>query len=66
MAQGRFVSSDYFQMLCVFPAVSRLLIEDDDSPGAPPAVAIIYPFWNSLLPGIVELHQEYRLQKVAV
>jgi hypothetical protein len=61
IAQGRSGSSDCFQSLCVFSAESRLLTEDDDLPGAPPEVVIIYPIGNSLLPGIVELHQEYRL-----
>jgi hypothetical protein len=43
---GGFVSANYFSGLGVPPATGRLLVEDDDRPGAPPAVVVAYAYWQ--------------------
>ena len=43
---GAFVSGNYFSGLGVPPAAGRLLLEDDDRPGAPATVVLAYPYWQ--------------------
>src|SRR4029079_321471 len=52
---GEFVSGNYFRMFGVATAAGRLLVPDDDRPGAPPVVVISYRTWTrlGLDPGIV-------------
>jgi macrolide transport system ATP-binding/permease protein len=40
LARGEYVSGDYFRGLAVVPAAGRLLVTDDDRPGAPPVVVV--------------------------
>ena len=42
-----FVSGDYFRMLGTQPAAGRLLTNEDDQPGAPPATVISYALWSN-------------------
>ncbi|HEY7334353.1 MAG TPA: ABC transporter permease [Bryobacteraceae bacterium] len=44
IGNGEYVSGDYFRGLGVPPAAGRLLIADDDSPGAPPAAVVSLAF----------------------
>jgi macrolide transport system ATP-binding/permease protein len=43
---GGFVSGNYFNSLGVPPAAGRLIGEDDDRTGAPPAVVLAYSYWR--------------------
>jgi macrolide transport system ATP-binding/permease protein len=40
LAKGHYVSGDFFRGLAVLPASGRLLLHDDDRPGAPPVVVL--------------------------
>jgi macrolide transport system ATP-binding/permease protein len=42
LARGEYVSGDYFRALAVSPAAGRLIIPDDDRPGASPVVVISF------------------------
>ncbi len=44
--RGEVVSGNYFSVLGVNPAAGRLLTPGDDTPSAPPAAVISYPFWQ--------------------
>ena len=46
IATGLGVSGNYFNLLQMRPAAGRLLTEDDDRPGAPPAAVISHAFWQ--------------------
>jgi len=48
---GQFVSGDFFQTLGIKPAAGRLLLPDDDSPQAMPAVVLGYAYWQSAFGG---------------
>ncbi|HLY20691.1 MAG TPA: ABC transporter permease [Bryobacteraceae bacterium] len=48
---GGFVSGNYFSGLGVPPAAGRLLVEDDDRPGASPAVVLAYAYWQGRFNG---------------
>lgn len=43
---GSFVSGNYFQTFGLLPAAGRLLVPDDDRPGAAPVAVISYPAWR--------------------
>jgi macrolide transport system ATP-binding/permease protein len=43
---GGFVSGNYFNSLGVPPAAGRLLGEEDDRTGAPPAAVLAYAYWQ--------------------
>src|SRR5262249_40933306 len=43
---GGFVSGNYFAGLCGPPAAGRLLVEDDDRPGASATVVLAYAYWQ--------------------
>src|SRR5438445_13747258 len=42
VANGEYVSGDYFRGLELAPAAGRLIIGDDDRAGAPPVVVLSY------------------------
>jgi len=42
---GQFISGNYFTTFGVAPAAGRLIVPEDDAPGAPPVVAISYRNW---------------------
>jgi macrolide transport system ATP-binding/permease protein len=42
LANGEYVSGDYFRGLAVVPAAGRLILPDDDRVGAPPVAVISY------------------------
>jgi predicted permease len=44
LAAGEFVSGSFFRGLGVPPAAGRLIVPDDDRPGAPAVVAVSYAF----------------------
>ena len=44
--QGIYASGDYFRTLGVPAAIGRVLIPDDDRPGATPAAVLSYGFWQ--------------------
>jgi predicted permease len=43
---GGFVSGNYFSGVGVAPAAGRLLVDDDDRPGAPATVVLTYAYWQ--------------------
>jgi predicted permease len=43
---GQFVSGNYFRGLRVNAILGRTLVEDDDTPGAPPVAMISHRFWR--------------------
>ena len=47
MVRGQFVSGDYFGTLGVRAHLGRLFAENDDVPGAPPAVVLHYGLWQT-------------------
>ena len=47
IANGEYVSGDYFRGLGIPPASGRLLLRDDDRPGAPPVAVISFAFSQS-------------------
>jgi macrolide transport system ATP-binding/permease protein len=47
IASGEYVSGDYFRGLDIPPASGRLLLRDDDRPGAPPVAVISFAFSQS-------------------
>jgi predicted permease len=48
---GQLVSGDFFETLGIKPAAGRLLLPDDDSPQAMPAVVLSYTYWQSAFGG---------------
>lgn len=48
---GQFVSGDFFQTLGIKAAAGRLLLPDDDTPQAMPAVVLSYAYWKSAFGG---------------
>jgi macrolide transport system ATP-binding/permease protein len=46
MAQGQFVSGDFFSTLGVNAIVGRPLGVSDDSPSAPPAIVLSFAYWQ--------------------
>jgi macrolide transport system ATP-binding/permease protein len=44
IGSGEYVSGDFFRGLGIAPAAGRLLIEDDDRPGAPAAAVVSFAF----------------------
>ena len=46
LAMGETVTGNYFQMLGVKAKAGRLLLPDDDKPGAPRVAVISYRLWN--------------------
>jgi predicted permease len=44
IASGEYVSGDYFRGLNVSPAAGRLIVSDDDRPGAPAVAVLSYAF----------------------
>ena len=46
MAQGQYVSGDFFSTLGVNTIVGRPLGVSDDSPSAPPAIVLSYAYWQ--------------------
>jgi predicted permease len=46
LADGLWVSGDFFQTLGVPPALGRLLAPDDDRPGCAPRAVLGYAFWR--------------------
>jgi predicted permease len=53
IASGEYVSGDYFRGLAVPPAAGRLILPDDDRPGAPPVVVISARLREQRFPGVV-------------
>ncbi|HXN72559.1 MAG TPA: ABC transporter permease [Candidatus Acidoferrales bacterium] len=51
MAQGQFVSGDFFSTLGVNTIVGRPLGMSDDSPSAPPAIVLSYACWQRAFGG---------------
>ena len=51
MAQGQFVSGDFFSTLGVNTIVGRPLGVSDDSPSAPPAIVLSYVYWQRAFGG---------------
>jgi predicted permease len=51
MAQGQFVSGDFFSTLGVNTIVGRPLGISDDSPSAPPAIVLSYAYWQRAFGG---------------
>ena len=47
LANGEFVSGDYFSGLGIVPAAGRLIAADDDRPGAPAAVVFGWDYWRA-------------------
>jgi macrolide transport system ATP-binding/permease protein len=47
LADGQFVTGDFFSGLGVPPASGRLISRDDDRIGAPPAAVITFAYWRS-------------------
>ena len=45
---GQFVAGNYFRMFGVTAAAGRLLVPDDDRPGAQPVVVLSYRTWSRL------------------
>ncbi len=43
---AEYVSGNYFETLGLRPARGRLLTDDDDQPGAPPAIVMSYHMWE--------------------
>jgi putative ABC transport system permease protein len=43
---GTWVTGDFFRVLGVVPAIGRILLPDDDVPGAAPALVISHAFWQ--------------------
>jgi putative ABC transport system permease protein len=43
---GTWVTGDFFRTLGVVPALGRMLLPEDDVPGAAPAMVISYNFWQ--------------------
>lgn len=52
LAQGLYVSGDYFETLGVRPALGRLFQPSDDCRSCPPTVVLSYAFWQSHFDGI--------------
>jgi len=50
-ASGHLVSGNYFTVLGVNPMQGRLLTNQDDAPGAPPAAVISHGYWQQKLSG---------------
>jgi putative ABC transport system permease protein len=44
--QGRLVSAEFFSTLGISPLVGRDFLQEEDRPGAPPAVILSYEFWR--------------------
>ena len=51
IATGDYVSGDYFRGLAVPPAAGRLVLPDDDRPGAPAVAVVSYAFSQSRFGG---------------
>ncbi len=51
MAQGQYVSGDFFSTLGVNTVIGRTLGMPDDSPSAPPAVVLNYAYWQRAFGG---------------
>jgi predicted permease len=51
IASGVYVSGDYFRGLGVLPAAGRLVLPDDDRPGAPAVAVVSYGFCRRFLGG---------------
>ncbi|HXN97548.1 MAG TPA: ABC transporter permease [Candidatus Acidoferrales bacterium] len=51
MAQGQYVSGDFFSTLGVNTIVGRPLGMSDDSPSAPPAIVLSYAYWQRAFGG---------------
>jgi predicted permease len=51
MAQGQYVSGDFFATLGVNTIVGRPLGMPDDSPSAPPAIVLSYSYWQRAFGG---------------
>ncbi len=47
IAEGEFVSGDYFRGLRIVPAAGRLIVPDDDRAAGPPVVVLSYAFAQS-------------------
>jgi predicted permease len=48
---AQLVSGDFFQTLGIKPAAGRLLLPDDDTPQAMPALVLSYAYWQSAFGG---------------
>jgi predicted permease len=51
MAQGQYVSGDFFSTLGVNTIIGRPLGMSDDSPSAPPAIVLSYAYWQRAFGG---------------
>jgi len=51
MAQGQYVSGDFFSTLGVNTIIGRPLGMTDDSPSAPPAIVLSYAYWQRAFSG---------------
>ena len=53
--RGRVVSSTYFALLGIRPAIGRDFTQQDGSPGSPPAVIVSHGFWQRRLGGRLDV-----------
>ncbi|HKA17153.1 MAG TPA: ABC transporter permease, partial [Blastocatellia bacterium] len=51
VASAQAVSGNYFDGLGVPPLLGRMLTEDDDTPGSPPAAVLSYRYWQQRFSG---------------
>ena len=51
LGEGEYVSGGYFGGLELAPAAGRLIVPDDDRPGATPVVVIAYGLWQRRFSG---------------
>lgn len=51
MVHSDLVSGSYFQTLGVAPALGRMLVPDDEKPGAPAVVVLDYAYWQRAFGG---------------
>ncbi|HEV2420739.1 MAG TPA: ABC transporter permease [Candidatus Acidoferrales bacterium] len=51
MAQGQYVSGDFFSTLGIHTIIGRPLGMSDDSPSAPPAIVLSYAYWQRAFGG---------------
>ncbi|HEY6467312.1 MAG TPA: ABC transporter permease [Candidatus Acidoferrales bacterium] len=51
VAQGEFVSGEFFSALGVRPAAGRLIAPSDDTPASAPAVVLSYAYWKAHFDG---------------
>lgn len=67
IAEGELVSGGFFRGLGVVPAAGRLILDEDDRPGAPPVAVLSYKYWSSRYPtGVDAVGQSIRINHIPV